>query len=84
MTETVFFTEAEWKSTSHHKSPILTISLAHHLYLFFNFRSQQFQMKDPSYTCPAARNHVNASLILALSLSQQNDSFFYYADERVK
>lgn len=82
MTETVFFTEAEWKSTSHHKSPILTISLAHHLYLFFNFRSQQFQMKDPSYTCPAARNHVNASLVL--SLSQQNDSFFYYADERVK
>lgn len=82
MTETVFFTEAEWKSTSHHKSPILTISLTHHLYLFFNFRSQQFQMKDPSYTCPAARNHVNASLVL--SLSQQNDSFFYYADERVK
>lgn len=75
MTETVFFTEAEWKSTSHHKSPILTISLAHHLYLFFNFRSQQFQMKDPSYTCP---------LVLSLSLSQQNDSFFYYADERVK
>jgi len=66
MTET-FFTDAEGK-IPHIKSrvspPSPSLSL---ITFFFPFDLKAFQMRDSSYTCPMARNHVNASLVLRLN-----------------
>lgn len=66
-TETAFFTHAEGKKK--HIAPCVLLRRHPSLSLsaFFLSIGSPFQTRDPSYSCPAAWNHVNAPLLLPLS-----------------
>lgn len=70
--ETALFTDAEgekhitsYVSICRHFSHTLPHSLPFSLSI-----GLPFQMRDPSYTCPAAWNHVNSPLLLPLYLNK--------------